>query len=108
MAVEEIISGLKNAIERGSSLEQAKQSHRADQKINIIKDQLPSILMIEGKNPLKSLYKHLSIGIHSLSDDECLKKAKNIRNILVFIITILVNTQNSHKNYKNSFNELEN
>jgi hypothetical protein len=73
-------------------LEQAKQSHRADQKINIVKDEIPTLLMIEGTNPLKSLYKHLSIGIHSLSDEECLKKAKSIKNILIFIITILVNT----------------
>jgi len=33
-------------------LEQAKQSHRADQKINIVKDEIPTLLMIEGTNPL--------------------------------------------------------
>ena len=88
-------------------LEKAKKSHRAAEKIKIVKDELPSILMSEGDNPLKSLYKHLSEGIHTSSDEECLRKASDIKNILIFIIDIVIGTQNAHKNYKNSLKKLE-
>jgi hypothetical protein len=89
-------------------LEQAKQSHRVEDKINIIKNELPVILMPEGDNPLKSLYTHLSEGIHASSDEECLKKAKYIKNILIFIIDTVVGVQNNQKEYKNSVKKLQN
>lgn len=88
------------------ALEEAKKSHIAQDKIAIVKDLLPPILMPEGNNPLKLLYSQLSSGIHSLSDDECLERASYIRKILLFLVKEIVNHRNSSKEFTESIKEL--
>ena len=88
------------------ALEEAKKSHNAQDKIAIVKDFLPPILMPEGNNPLKLLYSQLSGGIHSLSDEECLEKASYIRNILLFLVKEIINRRNSSKEFTDSLKGL--
>lgn len=71
---------IKNAI-----LELKKESPMSD-KIAIAKNALPLTLYVQGKNPLGSLYKILSEGVHSLTDEECLKRARVVQNCLVYLI----------------------
>lgn len=114
--VEKVIDGLlegindlisdENKEEYKEALEQVQKSHSAQDKINIVKDLLPPVLMPAGNNPLKLLYSQLSSGIHSLSDDECLERASNIRNILLFLVKETINHQNSSKEFNESMKEL--
>ncbi|MCF8450216.1 MAG: hypothetical protein K9G49_10140 [Taibaiella sp.] len=47
---------------------------------------LPSSLQGLGHNPIKILWEQLSIGLHSLSDDECMDRSKTIDKLLAFVI----------------------
>jgi len=63
-----------------------KKSRIAEEKINIAKDILPSSIVKEGTNPLKTLYDALSEGIHEKNDEECIELADTIRKILVALV----------------------
>ena len=93
--VEEIIESLleklielvgDNKGEYLTSLNNAKESKNATDKIAKVKDVLPESLNMESNNPLKALHSTLSKGIHSLSDEECLEVANSIREILEILI----------------------
>ena len=43
---------------------------------------LPDSLLLNGQNPLTLLHNALSVGIHALSDHECLEQATAVRNVL--------------------------
>jgi hypothetical protein len=50
---------------------------------------LPKSLQVLGENPFKILYKQTSEGLHSLNEEECLKRAENIDLILRFVVKSL-------------------
>jgi hypothetical protein len=50
--------------------------------VDAVKDALPEILQIEGRNPLVLLHSALSKGLHSGTDAECLQLAQSIRVVL--------------------------
>lgn len=110
--IDELLEGITDLIDDKDkeryikALEEAKKSHIAQDKIDIVKDLLPPILMPKGNNPLKLLYSQLSKGIHSLSDEECLERASYIRNILLFLVKEIVNHRNSAKEFTESIKEL--
>jgi hypothetical protein len=72
--------------EYSAALEKAKASHRAVDKIDHVKDLLPSALRPKSLNPLALLHQALSQGLHSESDEDCLEYAGSIRNALVFLV----------------------
>ena len=47
-----------------------------------MKDVIPESLRIDGHNPLTLLHSALSGGIHDYSDDDCLKLATAVREVL--------------------------
>jgi hypothetical protein len=55
---------------------------------------LPSSLKGLGDNPFQLLYKQTSKGLHNLSEQECLKRANNINQLLKFVI-IKINEEKS-------------
>jgi hypothetical protein len=63
-------------------LQAAKQETQFTKAIDLIKDNLPTALLVDGYNPLKLLHKALSKGIHEMDDHECLERASNIRVLL--------------------------
>lgn len=63
-------------------LEKAKIEDQFSKSIELIKDNIPSELFINKNNPLSLLHKALSVGIHTLSDEECLEYAESIRTVL--------------------------
>jgi len=69
-----------------AALEQTKKTIVAQEKINLVKDLLPSVLRPEELNPLATLHSALSEGLHAKSDEECLEQAETIRQILTFLI----------------------
>ncbi|AIS32365.1 hypothetical protein BRM9_1551 [Methanobacterium formicicum] len=110
--IDELLEGISDLIEDDKKeayidvLEQTKKSRVAKDKIEIVKDLLPSILRPNGMNPLSLLHSILSEGIHSLSEDECLERAGDVRNILEFLIKEIIRHQDTSKEFTKSMESL--
>jgi hypothetical protein len=79
----------KVAQKLGASVEDLKRFDEAAKEtqfskaIDDVKGAIPSVLLIEGHNPLKLLHTALSDGIHAKDDAHCLELAQSIRLVLV-------------------------
>ncbi len=79
-------------------LEQAKTVTEFSRAVEKIKHGLPTSLLIGGcHNPLSLLHSPLSVGIHGLSDQECLERATDIRVILTELVERLANVLQDDK-----------
>ena len=65
-----------------SRLEEAKNETQFSKAVEQIKDAIPESLKIKTHNPLTLIHNALSTGIHNLTDEECLDRAKSVRIIL--------------------------
>lgn len=88
-----LIDGLAAAIKRlggGSTalatLEAAKAETQFSRAIELMANVTPKELYLGGQNPLTLLHGPLSVGLHSLSDAECLDLAHNIRLVLTALL----------------------
>jgi hypothetical protein len=55
--------------------------------VEMLKDALPAkLLILDRQNPLTLLYRPLSIGLHDMSDDQCLQQAADIRTVLAALL----------------------
>ncbi len=83
--VDEIIK-VARGIGAGKDTLEALSASRDEQQfskaVKNVKDAIPPSLLINGQNPLTLLHGTLSLGVHDLSDDECLSIATSIRVIL--------------------------
>jgi hypothetical protein len=61
-------------------------NHQMSTLIAAVTKYLPSSLKISGENPVSILYQQLSVGIHTLTEDQCLEKADSIKTLLTFVI----------------------
>lgn len=114
--VEEIIDGLLDEIgcllsddeltKYQEALSKTKQTTVTQEKIDLVKDLLPSILRPEGMNPLSVLHSALSEGLHANSDDECLEYAETCREILVFLVNQIVASKAASKGITESMRKL--
>jgi hypothetical protein len=68
--------------ERTAALEAAKAEKIVTRSVELAKDAIPRILYVKGQNPIPLLYRALSVGVHDLSDGECLAFATGIRTLL--------------------------
>jgi hypothetical protein len=64
------------------TLESAKSETQFSKSIETIKKVIPRELLIQGRNPLMLLHSALSEGLHTLSDDDCLRLATSLREVL--------------------------
>ncbi len=81
------------------ALEKTKKEHVAADKIKLVKDLIPKVLMPDDQNPLSIIYGVLSNGLHKEEDDDCLEKAEIIRSSLVFLVRQIKNTQSESKDF---------
>ena len=71
------------AIEQAKELlEAAKKDPRFSDAVKTVENGIPDVLKVNGHNPLTLLHKALSEGIHELTEEECLERAKSIRVVL--------------------------
>ncbi|MCP4548617.1 MAG: hypothetical protein GY835_19345 [bacterium] len=94
--VENVISSLLNRLENlipeanrerySLALRRVQESRKASEKIQVIKDLLPSSLRPDNRNPLGILYDAVSQGLHQESDEECLRSAAQIHTCLTYLI----------------------
>ena len=87
-------------------LKETKKSKRAHEKINLVKNLIPPILMIGSQNPLQLLYDILSGGIHGKTDEECLEDAQIIREALTFLINSILSRQKDKQKYDDNIKKL--
>lgn len=84
------------------SFNSLKNTSPMSNKIALAKMNLPKHLSPNGENPLGALYRALSDGVHSLSDEKCLEKAGSILAVLKYLVGEIA-THNDHKTeYLNS------
>lgn len=76
------------------------------EKIKIANLALPSHLKPDGLNPLGRLYQVLSEGVHSLSEAECLTKAKATSECLTFLVSELASRQEHRARFKSMVGSL--
>ena len=88
------------------ALEQTKKTRVTQEKIELIKDLLPSILKPNGANPLGILHSELSAGLHAESDEECLENASHIKDILTFLINQVIQSKEAAKNFTSGMKSL--
>jgi len=69
-----------------SNIDLPIEEERASKLIDESSEHLPHSLRGLGQNPLKILWQQLSIGIHSLTEEQCIEKAVEINEILSFTI----------------------
>jgi hypothetical protein len=104
--IKDHIKGKKLLKEYEQEVNKIKAGFDATRKIKLVKDLLPSTLMIEGNNPLKLLYSVLSKGVHNLDDQECLERAKVIRTSLEFLIGQLKKTERDEEKFAEAIKNL--
>jgi hypothetical protein len=68
--------------EQIQKLESAKAEKQFANAVKLIHDAIPTVLLINGLNPLLLLHNALSEGIHALTDERCLELATDIREVL--------------------------
>lgn len=65
-----------------NSLERDRKNFQFTQSFDAIKSYIPDSLKVNGQNPLLLLHAALSRGVHDLSDEECLERAREARVVL--------------------------
>ncbi len=76
------------------------------EKIKIANEALPPYLKPDGLNPLGRLYRVLSEGIHTLSEDECLVQAKATSECLAFLVGELASRRQHREQFKRAVGNL--
>ena len=76
------------------------------EKIRVANLALPLHLQPDGLNPLGRLYQVLSEGVHSLSDDDCLKKARATSECLAFLVSELASRKEHRARFKSMVGQL--
>jgi hypothetical protein len=96
----------ENKAKYKEALEKTKQTRVTQEKIDFVKDLLPSILKPNGMNPLGVLHSELSEGLHAETDQACLENANHIKSILTFLINQIIQSKESAKGFTESMKSL--
>lgn len=108
--IDELLKSIKEVApttsEYHAALTKAQAGFQAKDKIDLVKDYLPESLRPDGHNPLKTLHKDLSVGIHNLDDAECLELASEIRSCLEFLTWQIAAIAQSQGYFKSSMEKL--
>jgi hypothetical protein len=89
-----------------AALEATKKTRVTQEKIDLVKDLLPSILKPNGMNPLGVLHSELSEGLHAATDESCLENASHIKGILTFLINQIITSKEAGKQFTSSMKSL--
>jgi hypothetical protein len=87
-------------------IEQHEKKHNIATLIDKSYEYLPESLKSLGVNPFKLLYGELSIGIHKLTDEDCLERATSLNDILKFVIKRIYEEKTEIVNIKKAIRKL--
>ncbi len=111
LCIDDLIDELKEIIpeekkkEYEDVVQKLKKEKIAENRINLIKDTIVDT-SIDG-NPLGKIYEISSIGIHDLSDEECLDYADSLRTLLIYVIDEISREKNKKDGLKKAINKIE-
>ncbi len=89
-------------------VEKVRSSHKFEEKADLLKDVMPPVLTSPEGNYVKLLFSKVSEGLHSKSDEECLKSAHDISLLLESIIHIINTQANAQKSLAEISKRLKN
>jgi len=101
-----VLTNLKVDKEALVLLENAKNEIQFKTSMNKLKPYLPKELLIHDSNPLVLLHKSLSVGLHGLTDEECLEYAHSIRVVLTELADRLKSLLADHNELKRALKNL--
>lgn len=110
--IDELLDSISDLVDEANkaeykiALEKTKQTRVTQDKIELVKDLLPSILKPNGMNPLGVLHSELSEGLHAETDQACLENASHIKSILTFLINQIIQSKESAKGFTESMKSL--
>lgn len=110
--IDELLDSIEGLIEEEhkaeykEALEKTKATRVTQEKIDLVKDLLPTILKPNGMNPLGVLHSELSEGLHAESDQACLENANHIKGILTFLINQIIQSKEAAKGFTSSMKSL--
>lgn len=103
--IDRLLDLIKESIDTESPLAakiaELKATSPMSDKISIANHALPDYLKPDGFNPLGQIYGLLSDGVHSLPDEQCLDKAKDLQVCLEFLISELAAHKKNREDFKN-------
>lgn len=67
------------------ALSKAKEQVQYEQKVRVASEVIPDALKPGGVNPFGQLYKHLSVGVHDKTDDECVAIFDDLREDFEYV-----------------------
>lgn len=105
--INDLLGIMRSIVDKPAKIEKAIKQKRMEDKIQIIQNDLPEILHVDGSNPLKLLYELLSDGIHGKTDQECAEDAKVIRKAFDFLIKSMDSLRRQKAEYSSAIKELE-
>ena len=110
--IDELLDSIEDLIEEEykekykQALEKTKKTRVTQEKIDLVRDLLPSILKPKGMNPLGVLHSELSEGLHAETDQACLENANHVRSILTFLINQIIQSKEAAKSFSISMKSL--
>ncbi|WP_100628694.1 hypothetical protein [Algoriphagus formosus] len=87
-------------------LEEHRLTHKTPDLLEEVYGFLPESLKGLGTNPFKLLYGSASVGVHKLSDSECLEKALSLRYVLDFVLKKIYEEKNEISEVKKHLKNL--
>lgn len=103
--IPDIMSGAER-VKYEEALAETRKTKNTQEKIALVKDLLPPILIPERYNPLKTLYGILSEGIHKRTDEECLEDALIIRTTLTFLVNSILRRRKEQQEFSEGMKKL--
>lgn len=103
--IDELLESISDLVETENvekykiALEATKKTRVTQDKIELVKDLLPSILKPNGINPLGILHSELSEGLHAESDESCLENANHVKSILIFLVNQIIQSKQASKDF---------
>ena len=110
--IDELLDSIEDLIEEEhkaeykEALEKTKTTRVTQEKIDLVKDLLPTILKPNGMNPLGVLHSELSEGLHAETDQACLENANHIKGILMFLVNQIIQSKEAAKGFTASMKSL--
>jgi len=91
-----------------NALQSAATETQFSKAVQTVKDAIPSVLLIDGHNPLTLLHKALSEGLHEESEEHCLELASSIRLVLTELADRIGQALKDHRELQDAVTRLLN
>jgi len=104
-SISDLLEG-EEKIKYQEALKEVEKTKIAQEKIDLVKDLLPTSLRPDGINPLATLHSALSDGLHAGNDDECLEYADAIKGTLIYLINEVIRKKEDSKKFTDSMKKI--